>query len=150
MNAKLESAKESQRAYVRGECDLATVQAAQRDYDLDRTAPEREAAAARQRQDWERQRQVWASIGENDIPIVRALAVEADCVREVVIEVRCQPVTIRKIVPPTSHWANWQDKDAILHHGKTCEILIERFLAISREPWDGTYAHLWFADGLSD
>lgn len=139
-------AKELQRAYQAGNCSLEDMQAAQREYDIARTAPERDAEAARQRDDWARQNAVWDSIGESDVPRIRQLAIEAGCVREARIEVRCQPATTRRVVPPTNQWADWSDNDAILHHGMSSEMLVERFLQLSTEPWDGTYAHLWFAD----
>ena len=145
MTTAKEKTAEAQRAYQCGECGLDTMRAAQRAYDLERTAPQREAEAQRQRDDWERQQAVWASIGDDDVPRIRQMAIEADCVREATVERFCQQVSIRRVVPPTSHWAHWHDNDAVLYHGMTSESLVERFLALSTEPWDGTYAHLWFA-----
>lgn len=142
MTTTKQQAADAQRAYQRGECDLATMQAAQRAYDLERTAPQREAEAQRQREEWTRQEAIWASIGERDEPRIRQMARDLDCVRTA--------RGITRLVPPTSHWANWRDDDAILHHGQTASALVDRFSALSQEPWDGTYAHLWFFAGIND
>lgn len=79
------------------------------------------------------------------------LAAEADCIRRATVRRGWRsPYEVVLLVPPTSHWANWRDDDAIIYHGRKADSLIDRFAALSEELWDGTYAHLWDFRGLAE
>ena len=145
----LETVRDYSRRYASGEDCKSEMVAAQRAYDLARTAPERAAEADRQRESWVAQQAVWGSISEDDVPRIRQMALAADCIREAVNRSGFREQTVTLLVPPTSHWAGWQDNDAIVYHGSTAANLVERFVALSTEPWDGTYGHLWDFEGLS-
>lgn len=144
-------AKEAQRKFAKGEITQAEMAAAQRAYDIERTRPEREAQQAAWKAASERQNAVWDSIHKADHAAIRQMAIDADCIREVTVKsgpFNFYDAPCKFYVPPTSHWANWHDDDAVRHHGVTSiKSLCDRFAALSDEPWDGTYGHLWSFEG---
>lgn len=148
----LAAAKEAQRKFARGEISKDEMAAAQRAYDVERTRPDREAQQAAWKDAAQRQRAVWDSIMDADHAAIHDMAIDADCIREVMVKTGpfgFYDVPCKFYVPPTSHWANWRDDDAVRHHGVTSiEHLCDRFAALSEEPWDGTYGHLWSFKGL--
>jgi hypothetical protein len=76
------------------------------------------------------------------------LAVDAGCVRKVTQTAGWHRYEATYYVPPTDHWAGWQDADAIRQHGHASfGDLIFNFEQNSDRPWDGTYRHLWLIDG---
>ncbi len=101
-----------------------------------------------------RQDAVWDSIDNADHEAIRQMAIDQDCIRTVTVKSGLFPFhdrPCRFYVPPTGHWAGWRDDDALRHHGQTSvKDMCDRFLVLSSEPWDGTYRHLWFFDGLDD
>lgn len=147
IEAVLESAKEAQRKFTRGEISQDEMAAAQRAYDIERTRPEREAQQAARKAAAKRQQEVLDSIRNADHAAIHRMAIEANCIREVTVKsgpFSFYDMPCKFYVPPTSHWANWQDADAVRHHGVTSiEQLCDRFASLSEDPWDGTYGHLW-------
>jgi len=132
----LESVKELQRKFAKGECDKEEMIAAQREYAFELNKDQRELDHLARKAASELQNKIWDSIEEKDYSKVHKMAVELDCIRG------------SYYVPHTSHWAHWHDDDAIRYHGMlSVEQLCERFLALSEEPWDGTYQHLWVFEG---
>lgn len=131
-----ELAKSAQRAHANGSGTLESAKAAQRTYDLARTAPAREADDARRLATHHHQQAIRSSVSALAVADVWRLAEELACVRRV--------GGIRYLVPHTSHWAQWQDDDAIQYHGcSSASQLIDRFCCLAEQPWDGTYAGLW-------
>ena len=137
-------AANAQRGFQSGTVSREDMIAAQRSFDLARTQPERDATLARSRAAQVRQQEVYDSIAGADPKAVEAMAADLDCIRTVEVEIRCRMVSVTRYVPPTGHWAHWRDKDAVLHHGmRSIDDLLERFAALSSEPWNGSYGHLW-------
>lgn len=132
MTTLLELVKEAQRAYSRGEVSREFMAQAQSAYDSEQSRQERDAACVARTQ---RQQAIWDSIRGADRAAISRFA-----------SAWTRTVGGRTYyVPPTNHWAQWHDEDAIRYHGvQTIDALLERFMVLSSEPWDGTYRHLWF------
>jgi len=133
----IETVKELQRKFAKGECDKEEMIAAQKAYAFELNKDKRESERLIRKSQKELQDLIWDSIKNADHSKIHKMAVELDCVRG------------NYYVPNTSHWAHWRDADAIRYHGiQSVEELCERFLALSEESWDGTYQHLWVFKGL--
>jgi len=131
----LETVKDVQRKYSKGEIGKEEMIAAQRAYALELTREEREAERVARERERELQESIWNSITDADHARIHQMAVDLDCIRG------------EYYVPCTGHWAGWRDADAILYHGvPSTEQLCDRFLTLALEPWDGTYQHLWEFD----
>lgn len=138
-------AREAQRAFSKGLISQVECAEAQRAYDVAAAAARQPNRVAERAKRSAEEELMWKSLLKLTDRRLYELAKAADRVRTIGGRMY--------FVPPTSHWANWMDVDAVRHHGVVeADQAQQRFVSWrldsgSTEPWDGTYADLW---GLVD